>query len=169
MAPGTTDGRAWTRWLLGVFLTACVLVTVGCVWWGVVEMRRSFDRPETDYDRAERLAGLHYKQHPGKGRYYIPTAAALSRAADGSPVAYLHFGIAGGDSANIDDFLHTYDLPKPGSVAPLPQDLRAALPGDEPAEGLLLPVGQAGRQIFVVMRPSDVEGAGDVYVRATGR
>ncbi|MFH9349945.1 hypothetical protein [Kitasatospora sp. NPDC017646] len=138
------------------------------MWWGAAEMRRSFDPPETDYDRAERLAGLHDKQHPGKGRYYIPTAATLSRAADGSPVAYLHYGMAGGDYADVDDFLHTYNVPKAGSVAPLPQDLRSALPGDEPAEGLLLPDGQAGRQTFVVIRPSDSEGAGDVYVRATG-
>ncbi|MEU8927259.1 hypothetical protein AB0D10_41140 [Kitasatospora sp. NPDC048545] len=49
------------------------------------------------------------------------------------------------------------------------EDLRAALPGDEPAEGALLPEGRAGRQVFVVERASDrlSPGAADVYVRAT--
>ncbi|MBD0689750.1 hypothetical protein BG452_28185 [Streptomyces sp. CBMA123] len=124
--------------------------------------------PETDVDRAERVAGLHFEQHPQKGRYYIPAAAVLSRAADGVPVAYLHYSLGGGDDAGIGDFLRTYDLPLPGTSTPLPADLRAALPGDEPAAGLLLPDGRAGRQIFVVERSSGRGGAAEVYVRATG-
>lgn len=144
--------------------------TVGCVWWGVAGFLRSLDPPETDNDRAERLAGMHYKQHPNKGRYYIPANAVLSRTADGSRVAYLHYGVGSGDDNNIDDFLYTYGLPRTGTPAPLPEDLRAALPGDEPTQGMLLPDVQAGRQIFVVERPSDElkPGAADIYVRATG-
>jgi hypothetical protein len=41
-----------------------VLVTVGCVWWGVAAFLRFGHPPETDVDRAERLAGLHHEQHP---------------------------------------------------------------------------------------------------------
>ncbi|GAB7185843.1 hypothetical protein ATKI12_5674 [Kitasatospora sp. Ki12] len=169
MTSGGSARRPWTRWLLGTFLALCVLVTVGCVWWGVAGVLRTFDPRETDADRAERLAGLHHEQHPAKGRYYIPADAVLSRTADGKPVAYLHYGLGGGDDVNIDDFLSTYDLARPGAPAPLPEDLRAALPGDEPAEGSLVPGGQAGRQILVVARPSTTStpGAADIYVRAT--
>ncbi|MFH8386217.1 hypothetical protein ACH4E7_35740 [Kitasatospora sp. NPDC018058] len=113
---------------------------------------------------------MHYRQHPDKGRYHIPANAVLSRTADGSWVAYLHYGVGSGDDNNINDFLHTYNLPRTGTPAPLPEDLRAALPGDEPAQGMLLPEGRAGRQIFVVERPSDRlnPGAADIYVRAIG-
>ncbi|WP_157849836.1 MULTISPECIES: hypothetical protein [Streptomyces] len=147
-----------------------MLVTVGCVWWAVAAFLRSGDPRETDADHAERVAGLYHEQHPGKGRYYVPTDAVLSRTADGVQVAYLYYGLDGGDDVNLDDFLTTYDLPQPGAPGPLPEDLRAALPGDEPSEGALAPEGQAGRQIFVVERPSDsfASGAADVYVRATG-
>ncbi|MFJ7248152.1 hypothetical protein ACIQWA_26460 [Kitasatospora sp. NPDC098652] len=134
----------------------------------MAEFRRSLDPPLTDADRAEQLAGLYYEQHPGKGRYYVPADAVLSRSADGTSVAYLHYRIGGGDSATIDDFLDTYDLPQPGASGRLPEDLKAALPGEEPAEGVLLPEGRAGRQVFVVAHPSEHHGAADVYVRATG-
>ncbi|MFF4815007.1 hypothetical protein ACFY2K_10520 [Kitasatospora sp. NPDC001309] len=124
--------------------------------------------PETDSDRAERLAGLHHDQHPGIGRYYIPAQAVLSRTADGKPVAYLHYVLRGGDDAGLDDFCRTYNLPRPSSPAPLPEDLKAALPGEEPAEGVLLPEGQPGRQVFVVEQPGGRPGAADVYIRAAG-
>ncbi|MFE6052921.1 hypothetical protein ACFQ6N_19365 [Kitasatospora sp. NPDC056446] len=168
MATGGLGGKPWRRGLLGAFLVLCVAVTVGCVWWGVAAFLRSGHPPETDTDRAERVAGLDHEQHPAKGRYYVPKDAVLARAADGSPVAYLHYGIDGDDDATVDDFLDTYDLPQPGAPGPLPADLRAALPGDEPAEGALVPEGRAGRQIFVVKRPSGRRGAADVYVRASG-
>ncbi|MER7767487.1 hypothetical protein [Kitasatospora sp. NPDC096140] len=151
------------------FLVLCGLITMGCAWWGVAAYLRAVDPPPTDTDRAERLAGLSHEQHPGKGRYYVPADAVLSRTADGARVAYLRYRIGGGDDANLDDFLRTYDLPRPGAPASLPEDLRASLPGDEPAAGPLLPDGQGGREIFVVERPAaDLPGAADVYVRAAG-
>ncbi|RKT19120.1 hypothetical protein BX285_3572 [Streptomyces sp. 1114.5] len=162
------DRRPLRRGVLGAFLGLCILVTVGCLWWGATGFLRFGDQPETDSDRAERVAGLHHDQHPKKGRYYVPAEAVLARTVGGVPVAYLHYGIDGGDDVNVDDFLSTYDLPQPGTAAPLPEDLRAALPGDEPAEGALVPEGQAGRQVFVVRRPGGRRGAADVYVRATG-
>ncbi|MER7585058.1 hypothetical protein [Kitasatospora sp. NPDC097691] len=170
MTLANSGDRPWMRWLLGAFLVLCVLITVGCVWWGVAGFLRTRNPPDTDATRAERLAGLRFRTDAGFGRYYIPADVVLSRAADGSRVAYLHYGIAGGDNVNVEDFLDTYRLPRTGTLAPLPEDLRTALPGDEPAEGVLLTEGQAGRQIFVVERPSDTftEGAADVYVRATG-
>nr|WP_262987048.1 GNAT family N-acetyltransferase [Streptomyces sp. CBMA156] len=60
------------------------------------------------------------------------------------------------------------DLRQPGALAPPPDDLRVALPGDEPAEGELIPEGQAGRRIFVVRRPFGLGGGADIYVRAAG-
>ncbi|MEV7770677.1 hypothetical protein [Kitasatospora sp. NPDC086791] len=165
---GDSGDRPWARRLLGAFLVVCVLITVGCVWWGVAAFLRMGHPPETDTDRAERLAGLRAEQHPGKGRYYVPVAAVLSRAADGSRVAYLHYGVGGGDDADLKDFLATYDLPQPGALTPLPEDLRAALPGDEPAEGALVPAGPGGRQVFVVEHPFEHGGGADVFVRATG-
>ncbi|MFD7453362.1 hypothetical protein [Kitasatospora sp. NPDC059827] len=156
------------RWLLRGFLTLCVLITVGCAWWAVATVLRLGHPAETDGDRAERVAGLDHEQHPHKGRYYIPTDTALSRIADGSQVAYLHYRLGGGEDVNIDDFLRTYDLPLPGTRARLPEDLKAALPGEEPAEGVLLPEGRPGRQVFVVEQPGGRPGAADVYVRAAG-
>ncbi|MET8542137.1 hypothetical protein ABZW03_15985 [Kitasatospora sp. NPDC004799] len=154
---------------MAVFLSACAVVIVGCVWWGAAALLRSGHPPERDVDRAERMAGLHHEQHPGKGRYYIPTDTVMSHAPDGSKVAYLHYALDGGDDVNVDDFLRTYGLARPGASAPLPEDLRAALPGEEPAEGARVPEKQVGRQVFVVESPSAVlEGAADIYVRATG-
>ncbi|MFB7905739.1 hypothetical protein ACFC1T_04880 [Kitasatospora sp. NPDC056076] len=168
MTSDWTPEKPWARWLLRGFLALCVLITVGCVWWGVAGLRRSAEPPDTVAARAERLAGLHYRNDARLGRYYIPAAAVLSRTPDGAQVAFLHYGMVGGDEVNIDDFLSTYRLPRAGSPAPLPEDLRTALPGDEPAEGVLLPEGQPGRQVFVVEHPGERPGAADVYVRATG-
>ncbi|MFD5463783.1 hypothetical protein ACFWIQ_13325 [Kitasatospora sp. NPDC127059] len=160
--------RRLGRWVLGAFLTVCVLITVGCVWWMVTAFLRFGQQPEGDTARAERLAGLDREQHPHKGRYYHPTNAVLARAADGSRVAYLRYEVGGGEGADVEDFLSTYDLPQPGAAAPLPEDLRSALPGAEPAEGALVTEGRAGRQVFVVPWPSGRRGAADIYVRATG-
>ena len=94
----------------------------------------------------------------------------LTRASDGTRVGYLHYRLGGGDDVNVDDFLRTYDLPRPGSRVLLPEDLRTALPGDEPAEAALLPeTPESGvrRQVYVVRTEGDLAGSGDVYVRAT--
>ncbi|MEU6233242.1 hypothetical protein [Kitasatospora sp. NPDC047058] len=159
------------RWLLAGFLGLCVVFTVSVVAWGVVALTRDHTRPETDLSRAERLAGLSDEQHPGKGRYYIAADAVLARAPDGTATGYLHYRLGGGIDVNVEDFLRTYDLPQPGGPAPLPEDLKAALPGDEPADAALLPgdPGSSGhRQVWVVPSPTGLQGAGDIYVRATG-
>ncbi|KJS62986.1 hypothetical protein [Streptomyces rubellomurinus] len=172
MTPGGSGHRRWTRRFLVAFQALCVLVVAGCVWWGVAAFLRAGDPRETGTDRAERLAGLHHEQHPGKGRYYVPADTVLSTTPDGVPVAYLHYGVRDTGDNNLDDFLRTYDLPSTGTPAPLPEDLRAALPGDEPTEGVLLPEERPGRQVFMVLRPparKTADGvAGDIYVRATG-
>ncbi|MFI9329569.1 hypothetical protein ACIGZJ_18730 [Kitasatospora sp. NPDC052868] len=168
---------AWTLSLCGVF-------TVAVAGWGVVAVMRDHVPRETDVSRAERLAQLHAGQHPGKGRYYIPEAAHYGRAPDGTPVGYLHYRLGGGDDVNLDDFLHVYDLPQPGAPVPLPADLRAALPGEEPAEAAQLPqptdstatssstgtsssTATTRRQIYVAPANTGLAGAADVYVRAT--
>ncbi|MFD0272816.1 hypothetical protein ACFVHB_02760 [Kitasatospora sp. NPDC127111] len=159
------------RRLVAGFLGLCVVFTVVVVGWGVVALTREHAPRETDLSRAERLAGLNHEQHPGKGRYYVAEDAVLARAPDGTTTGYLHYRLGGGVDVNVDDFLRTYDLPRPGGPAPLPEDLKAALPGDEPAEAALLPgdPGSSGhRQIWVVQSPAGLDGAGDVYVRATG-
>ncbi|WP_158845095.1 hypothetical protein [Streptomyces sp. NRRL WC-3742] len=137
------------------------------MWWGVDAFLNARAARETEAVRAERLAGLSYQQHPGKGRYYVPAWAVIAKTPAGTPVAYLHYGAGATEDNNIDDFLRTYDLPPAGTRAPLPEDLRAVLPGDRPTEGVLLPEGRAGRQVFVVLLPGAGAPRGaDVYVRA---
>ncbi|GAA2089400.1 hypothetical protein GCM10009759_12260 [Kitasatospora saccharophila] len=167
-----TPVRPVLRRLLVAFLAACVGFTVLVVGWGVVALTRDHTPRETDSTRAQRLAGLHADQHPGKGRYYVPQDAVLARTPDGTRVGYLHYRLGGGDDVNVDDFLRTYDLPGPGGPAPLPDDLRTALPGDEPPEAALLPEAPGSgvhRQVYVVRTQDGPTGAGDVYVRATGQ
>ncbi|MFC8717465.1 hypothetical protein [Kitasatospora sp. NPDC057198] len=158
---------------LAVLLGLCAAFTALTAAWGAAALVRDHTPRETDSTRAERLAGLRPDQHPGKGRYYVPRSAVLTRAPDGTRVGYLHYRLDGGDDVNVDDFLRTYDLPRPGAAAPLPEDLRAALPGDEPAEAALLPEaeppgGVPRRQVYLVRPEDDPTGSGDVYVRATG-
>ncbi|WP_327677606.1 hypothetical protein [Kitasatospora sp. NBC_00458] len=167
--------RPAARWpvrglLVRGLLVLCSVATVVAVGWTVVGVVRFLHPPETDADRAQRIAGLHHEQHPGKGRYYVPAEGVVAGASDGTRVAYLHYRVVGGDDSNLDDFLRTYDLPRPGAAAPLPEDLRAALPGEEPAEGGLLPGVPGGpeRWLFVVASPGGFAGAVDVYVRAVG-
>ncbi|MFJ2865255.1 hypothetical protein [Kitasatospora sp. NPDC087314] len=131
-------GRPVLRRTVAVGLVLCVSVAAALVVRGVNSLTVGGTGRETDRDRAERLAGLHPSQHPGAGRYYVPVGAIYTRAADGTPIAYLHYRIAGKD-VGLGDFLRTYDLPAPGATAPLPPDLTAALGGDEPAEAPELP------------------------------
>ncbi|MFE7565263.1 hypothetical protein [Kitasatospora sp. NPDC057500] len=157
------------RLVVGVLVLCAVLVAVA-VGWTVDQGARRTDLRETDTDRAQRLAGLHHRQHPGKGRYYVPEAAVLAGPSGGTRVAYLHYRIVGGPDSSLDDFVRVYDLPAPGALAPLPPDLAAALPGEEPARGALLPEPPGGRerQIFALDADTGSPGAADVYVRAVG-
>ncbi|MFJ2190896.1 hypothetical protein ACIOJE_23700 [Kitasatospora sp. NPDC087861] len=131
-------GRPVLRRTVAVGLVLCVSVAAALVVRGVNSLTVGGTGRETDRDRAERLAGLHPSQHPGAGLYYVPVGAIYTRTADGTPIAYLHYRIAGKD-VGLGDFLRTYDLPAPGATAPLPPDLTAALGGDEPAEAPELP------------------------------
>ncbi|AUY50190.1 hypothetical protein [Streptomyces sp. CB01881] len=152
-------------WGIGV----CLAFTVVAVGWIAQVMMATVHPPETDADRAEKLATLHYRQHPGKGRYYVPAEAVFGRLPDGTRAGYLHYQVQAGPDSNVDDFLRVYDLPQPGAPVPLPDDLRAAFPGEEPAEAPL--VRQAGtdkRQIFVVTAAAGSPQGADIYVRATG-
>ncbi|MFI6848900.1 hypothetical protein OG535_22775 [Kitasatospora sp. NBC_00085] len=150
-------------------LGLCVVFTLAAVGWIAYAMVTTFHPPETDTDRAEKLATLHYKQHPAKGRYYIPMEAVFGRLPDGTRAAYLHYQVRADTDSSVDDFLRVYDLPQLGAPAPLPDDLRAAFPGNEPAEApLVSQTGTDKRQIFVVTaEPGSPDGA-DIYVRATG-
>ncbi|MZF87162.1 hypothetical protein, partial [Streptomyces sp. SID5643] len=69
--------------------------TAATIVWGLVAMAQGRGPLESDRDRAQRLAGLHPSQHPGKERYYVPLDAVFRRAADGSSTAYLHYGVRG--------------------------------------------------------------------------
>ncbi|MFF2040083.1 hypothetical protein ACFVVX_06645 [Kitasatospora sp. NPDC058170] len=175
---GRQPGQRAAAWAL----TLCGVFMVAVAGWGVAAMTQDQSARETDVNRAERLARLHAEQHPGKGRYYVPEAASYGLAPDGTPVGYLHYRLGGGDDVNLDDFLRVYDLPQPGAPAPLPADLRAALPGEEPTEAAQLPeppdgnssatstgstTTSTGRQIYVVPADTGLAGAADVYVRAT--
>ncbi|MFI6445274.1 hypothetical protein [Kitasatospora sp. NPDC050543] len=161
--------RPVLRRSVAAFLVLCVAFVVLVLGWGVFALTRDRTPPESDRSRAERLAGLHDSQHPGKGRYYIPMDAVYGRLPDGSAAGYLHYRFEGGRDVNVDDFLSTYDLPAPGAAAALPADLRAALPGDEPSEAPLVTDPAGGhRQIYVLRSDAALEGAGDVWVRASG-
>ncbi|MFE3110469.1 hypothetical protein ACFRKE_34670 [Kitasatospora indigofera] len=163
-------GRPVLRRSAGAVLALCAVFTLAVAGWGVFALTRDHTPPETDLTRAERLAGLHPSQHPGKGRYYVPDDAVLGRAADGTPTGYLHYRLDGGPDVNLDDFLRTYGLPAPGAPAPLPSDLVTALPGEEPATAPALPAtaGADGRRQVFVAPGSGLAGAADVYVRAVG-
>ncbi|MFD9062678.1 hypothetical protein ACFVZ3_14285 [Kitasatospora purpeofusca] len=126
-------GRPVLRRTVAIGLVVFVSVLAALAVRGVNALTVGRGAIETDRDRAELLAGLHPSQHPGAGRYYVPVGAVYTRGADGLPVAYLHYRLAGGREVGIGDFLRTYDLPAPGAVAPLPADLTEALGGDEPA------------------------------------
>ncbi|MFF2953171.1 hypothetical protein ACFVVU_17720 [Kitasatospora sp. NPDC057965] len=153
----------------GGLLVLCA-VLAAAAGWTVEQGARMTDLRESDTDRAQRLAGLHHRQHPGKGRYYVPEAAVLAGPPGGPRVAYLHYRLGGGPDSNLDDFVRVYDLPAPGAPAPLPPDLAAALPGEEPAQGALLPEPPGGpeRRIFALDLDTGFAGAADVYVRAVG-
>ncbi|MFC5666415.1 hypothetical protein ACFP3U_26045 [Kitasatospora misakiensis] len=127
-------GRPVLRRTVAIGLVIFVSVLAALAVRGVNALTVGRGAIETDRDRAELLAGLHPSQHPGAGRYYVPVGAVYTRTADGSPVAYLHYRLAGGREVGVPDFLRTYDLPTPGAVSPLPSDLAEALGGDEPAE-----------------------------------
>ncbi|WP_328954613.1 hypothetical protein [Kitasatospora purpeofusca] len=126
-------GRPVLRRTVAIGLVVFVSVLAALAVRGVNALTVGRGAIETDRDRAELLAGLHPSQHPGAGRYYVPVGAVYTRGADGLPVAYLHYRLAGGREVGVGDFLRTYDLPAPGAVAPLPADLTEALGGDEPA------------------------------------
>ncbi|WP_030394892.1 hypothetical protein [Kitasatospora purpeofusca] len=126
-------GRPVLRRTVAIGLVVSVSVLAALAVRGVNALTVGRGAIETDRDRAELLAGLHPSQHPGAGRYYVPVGAVYTRGADGLPVAYLHYRLAGGREVGIGDFLRTYDLPAPGAAAPLPADLTEALGGDEPA------------------------------------
>ncbi|MFJ8434304.1 hypothetical protein ACIQ9P_23670 [Kitasatospora sp. NPDC094019] len=126
-------GRPVLRRTVAIGLVVFVSVLAALAVRGVNALTVGRGAIETDRDRAELLAGLHPSQHPGAGRYYVPVGAVYTRGADGLPVAYLHYRLAGGREVGIGDFLRTYDLPAPGAAAPLPTDLTEALGGDEPA------------------------------------
>ncbi|MFD9597723.1 hypothetical protein ACFWA9_33895 [Kitasatospora sp. NPDC059973] len=128
------SGRPVLRRTIAVGLVLTIALLAALAVRGVNALTLGRGAIETDRDRAELLAGLHPSQHPGAGRYYVPVGAVYTRLADGAPVAYLHYRLAGGPDVGVDDFLRTYDLPAPGPVAPLPSDLTAALGGDEPTE-----------------------------------
>ncbi|MFF0387661.1 hypothetical protein ACFYS8_03085 [Kitasatospora sp. NPDC004615] len=146
-----------------------MVFTVGVVGWDALRLTDRQVPFVADAVRAERLAGLGVEQHPGKGRYYVPEQAVLVRRANGGAVGYLHYRLGGGVDVNVEDFLRTYDLGEPGGAVAIPEDLREALPGDEPGDGALVP-GQAGRQVFVVRAVGgELPGGGDVYVRAEGQ
>ncbi|MDY0811750.1 hypothetical protein [Kitasatospora purpeofusca] len=125
-------GRPVLRRTVAIGLVVFVSVLAALAVRGVNALTVGRGAIETDRDRAELLAGLHPSQHPGAGRYYVPVGAVYTRGADGLPVAYLHYRLAGGREVGVGDFLRTYDLPAPGAVAPLPADLTEALGGDEP-------------------------------------
>lgn len=126
-------GRPVLRRTVAIGLVVFVSVLAALAVRGVNALTVGRGAIETDRDRAELLAGLHPSQHPGAGRYYVPVGAVYTRGADGLPVAYLHYRLAGGREVGVGDFLRTYDLPAPGAAAPLPADLTEALGGDEPA------------------------------------
>ncbi|WP_033213146.1 hypothetical protein [Kitasatospora phosalacinea] len=100
---------------------------------------------------------------------------------DGTRAEYLHHRLGGGDDVGVDDFLRSYDPPRPGGAAPLPDGPRTALSGDEPAEAALLPEPPGApeppeppgspvrRQVCVVRTESGRTGSGDVHVRAAGQ
>ncbi|MFC9326019.1 hypothetical protein [Kitasatospora sp. NPDC057015] len=164
-------GRPALRRSVGAVLALCAVFTLAVAGWGVFALMRDHTPPETDLSRAERLAGLHPSQHPGKGRYYVPDEAVLTLAADGTPTGYLHYRLDGGQDVNLDDFLRTYGLPAPGAPAALPPDLVAALPGEQPAAAPALPAtagGDGRRQVYAAPADGGPAGAADVYVRATG-
>ncbi|MFF8773282.1 hypothetical protein [Kitasatospora sp. NPDC015120] len=127
-------GRPVLRRTVAIGLVIFVSVLAALAVRGVNALTVGRGAVETDRDRAEMLAGLHPSQHPGAGRYYVPVGAVYTRTADGLPVAYLHYRLAGGHEVGVGDFLRTYDLAAPGAFAPLPADLAEALGGDEPAE-----------------------------------
>ncbi|MFB8239888.1 hypothetical protein ACFC58_25390 [Kitasatospora purpeofusca] len=140
-------GRPVLRRTVAIGLVVFVSVLAALAVRGVNALTVGRGAIETDRDRAELLAGLHPSQHPGAGRYYVPVGAVYTRGADGLPVAYLHYRLAGGREVGVGDFLRTYDLPAPGAAAPLPADLTEALGGDEPASapevGAPLPAASA--------------------------
>ncbi|WP_406204702.1 hypothetical protein OH807_29320 [Kitasatospora sp. NBC_01560] len=127
-------GRPVLRRTIAVGLVLAIALLAALAVRGVNALTLGRGAIETDRDRAELLAGLHPSQHPGAGRYYVPVGAVYTRLADGVPVAYLHYRLAGGPDVGVDDFLRTYDLPAPGPLTALPSDLTAALGGDEPSE-----------------------------------
>ncbi|MFF2951845.1 hypothetical protein ACFVVU_10970 [Kitasatospora sp. NPDC057965] len=127
-------GRPVLRRTVAIGLVIFVSVLAALAVRGVNALTVGRGAIETDRDRAELLAGLHPSQHPGAGRYYVPVGAVYTHTADGLPVAYLHYRLAGGHEVGVGDFLRTYDLAAPGAITPLPADLAEALGGDEPAE-----------------------------------
>ncbi|MFE7190831.1 hypothetical protein [Kitasatospora sp. NPDC057541] len=127
-------GRPVLRRTVAIGLVIFVSVLAALAVRGVNALTVGRGAIETDRDRAELLAGLHPSQHPGAGRYYVPVGAVYTHTADGLPVAYLHYRLAGGHEVGVGDFLRTYDLAAPGAITPLPVDLAEALGGDEPAE-----------------------------------
>ncbi|MGW4896112.1 hypothetical protein ACWEQL_28235 [Kitasatospora sp. NPDC004240] len=128
------SGRPVLRRSIAVGLVLCVAFTGVVLVRGISALSADRVAPETDRDRAERLAGLHPSQHPGAGRYYVPVGAVYTHTQDGAPVAYLHYRLSGGHDVDVADFLRTYDLPAPGPRTALPADLTAALAGEEPEE-----------------------------------
>ncbi|WP_238863173.1 hypothetical protein [Kitasatospora sp. A2-31] len=125
-------GRPVLRRTVAIGLVLSVAALAALAVRGVNALTLGRGAVETDRDRAELLAGLHPSQHPGAGRYYVPVGAVYTHLADGAPVAYLHYRLAGGQDVGVGDFLRTYGLPAPGPTTPLPTDLTAALGGDEP-------------------------------------
>ncbi|WP_406088664.1 hypothetical protein [Kitasatospora purpeofusca] len=156
-------GRPVLRRTVAIGLVVFVSVLAALAVRGVNALTVGRGAIETDRDRAELLAGLHPSQHPGAGRYYVPVGAVYTRGADGLPVAYLHYRLAGGREVGVGDFLRTYDLPAPGAAAPLPADLTEALGGDEPASapelGAPLPTASVSPSVSPSASPSVLPAA----------
>ncbi|MFF7454994.1 hypothetical protein [Kitasatospora sp. NPDC008115] len=144
----------------------CAALAAVAAGWTVDRGARTTGLRETDTDRAQRPASTTAGTPARAG-----TTCPRRPSWPGPRVAHLHYRIAGGADGNLDDSIRVHDLPGPGAPAPLPPDLAAALPGEEPAQGAPVPEPPGGRErrAFALDADTGSCGAADVCVRAVGR